>query len=71
VKRARRLTVNKEEFLDVNREDWWLVDPAAPTEVQQMREQLGAALGYGTEQTGTRSRSASNLSGIWSRPTVS
>jgi hypothetical protein len=27
--------VNKEEFLDVNREGWWLVDPAADPALQQ------------------------------------
>jgi hypothetical protein len=41
--------MNKEEFLDVNREDWWLVDPAAPDQVKQVRDELGAALGYQSE----------------------
>jgi hypothetical protein len=47
---SREAKVNKEEFLDVDREDWWLVDPAADRDLQLLRDQLGAALGYGAEQ---------------------
>jgi hypothetical protein len=42
--------VNKEEFLNVDREDWWLVDPDVDLELQQLRDQLGAALGYQSER---------------------
>jgi hypothetical protein len=42
--------MNKEEFLDVTRPDWWLVDPQADFELAELRDRLGEALGYSGER---------------------
>ena len=41
--------MNREEFVDENRDDWWLVDRQPDAEITTLRDQLGEALGFSSE----------------------
>lgn len=42
--------MNKEEFLDESREDWWFVEPSDDAALSELRDRLGATLGYDSDK---------------------
>lgn len=42
--------MDKEEFLDVTRQDWWFVEPSDDSALNELRDRLGATLGYQSDR---------------------